>query len=150
MCCAKSHVRFTPESGHVRCKMKCPLCAKSGHPKLGVALSRISDKYRRARQSDDDFGELPRLRIDLYRPAMLLDDDVVTDGEAKPGAFSRWFCREERIEYFLFHFGWNAGAVVADSDFDAIPKTFGCGRKGWLIAIATDLPLVLGRRVEAI
>ena len=25
------HVRFTPESRHVRCKSKCPLCAKSGH-----------------------------------------------------------------------------------------------------------------------
>ena len=28
------------------------------------------------------FGELAGLRIDLYRPAMLLDDDVVTDGQA--------------------------------------------------------------------
>jgi hypothetical protein len=24
-------VRFTPESGHVRCNYKCPLCAISGH-----------------------------------------------------------------------------------------------------------------------
>ena len=31
MCSAKRHVRFTPNSGHVRCKSKCPLCAKSGH-----------------------------------------------------------------------------------------------------------------------
>ena len=28
------------------------------------------------------FGELAGPRIDLYRPAMLLDDDVVTDGQA--------------------------------------------------------------------
>src|SRR5262245_32549788 len=28
---AKSHVRFTPESGHVRCSLGCPLWAKSGH-----------------------------------------------------------------------------------------------------------------------
>ena len=28
---AKSHVRFTPNSGHVRCKERCPLCANSGH-----------------------------------------------------------------------------------------------------------------------
>ena len=34
----------------------------------------------RARQNHPDFGELARLRIDFYRPAMLLDDDVVTDG----------------------------------------------------------------------
>ena len=26
-----SRVRFTPESGHVRCKWGCPLCANSGH-----------------------------------------------------------------------------------------------------------------------
>ena len=65
MCSAKRHVRFTPESGHVRCNSGCPLCANSGHPKLAVALSQISDKYRRARQSDDDFGELAGLRIDV-------------------------------------------------------------------------------------
>ena len=31
MCSAKRHVRFTPESGHVRCTSRCPLCANSGH-----------------------------------------------------------------------------------------------------------------------
>src|SRR5262249_31869940 len=33
MCSAKRHVRFTPKSGHVRCKQECPLWAKSGHPR---------------------------------------------------------------------------------------------------------------------
>jgi hypothetical protein len=28
---AKSHVCFTPESGHVRCNYRCPLWANSGH-----------------------------------------------------------------------------------------------------------------------
>jgi hypothetical protein len=28
---AKSHVRFIPESGHVRCNQGCPLWANSGH-----------------------------------------------------------------------------------------------------------------------
>ena len=32
MCGAKSHVRFTPESGHVRCNWGCPLSANSGQP----------------------------------------------------------------------------------------------------------------------
>ena len=36
----------------------------------------------RSRQNDPKFGELTGLRIDLYRPAMLLDDDVVTNGQA--------------------------------------------------------------------
>ena len=31
ICSAKRHVRFTPESGHLRCNKGCPLCAKSGH-----------------------------------------------------------------------------------------------------------------------
>ena len=31
MCAAKSHVCFTPESGHVRCTYRCPLWARSGH-----------------------------------------------------------------------------------------------------------------------
>jgi len=31
ICSAIGHVRFTPESGHVRCKTKCPLWANSGH-----------------------------------------------------------------------------------------------------------------------
>src|SRR5262249_46445627 len=29
ICSAKGHVRFTSESGHVRCKQQCPLLAKS-------------------------------------------------------------------------------------------------------------------------
>jgi len=31
MCSARAHVRFTPESGHVRCNYGCPLWANSGH-----------------------------------------------------------------------------------------------------------------------
>jgi hypothetical protein len=31
ICAAIRHVRFTPESGHVRCKGECPLWAKSRH-----------------------------------------------------------------------------------------------------------------------
>ena len=31
VCAAKGHVRFTPESGHVRRNYRCPLWAKSGH-----------------------------------------------------------------------------------------------------------------------
>jgi hypothetical protein len=31
ICSASTHVRFTPESRHVRCDSQCPLWAKSGH-----------------------------------------------------------------------------------------------------------------------
>jgi hypothetical protein len=39
------------------------------------------------RQNDPELGEFARLSIDLNRPAMVLDDDVVTNGEAKPSPF---------------------------------------------------------------
>jgi hypothetical protein len=39
MCSAKGHVRFTPNSGHVRCKEGCPLSARSGHFAMGGAMS---------------------------------------------------------------------------------------------------------------
>ena len=42
----------------------------------------------RARQNDPEFGELTGLGIDLDRPGMLLDDDVMAEGQAKPGAFA--------------------------------------------------------------
>ena len=48
-----------------------------------MALSRISDKYGCARQSDDDFGERAGLCIDLDRARMLLNNNVMADGEAK-------------------------------------------------------------------
>jgi len=31
ICAAIGHVRFTPQSGHVRCTGQCLLCANSGH-----------------------------------------------------------------------------------------------------------------------
>ena len=31
ICAAKCNVRFAPESGHVQCTSRCPLCANSGH-----------------------------------------------------------------------------------------------------------------------
>ena len=39
MCAAKSHVRFTPKSGHVQRKQECPLCANSGHGEPILPLS---------------------------------------------------------------------------------------------------------------
>jgi len=67
---------------------------------------------------------------------MLFDDDVVTNGQAKPGSFTGRLCREERVEQFLPYLGWNAGAVVANPDFDTVAEALGRGRKRGLIAIA--------------
>ena len=77
-------------------------------------------------------------------PAMLLDDDVVTDGKAKARAFSGRLGREERIEHLFLHIGRNAGAVVADADFHAVAEVLGRGSQGGLVvaAIASALRLV--------
>ena len=72
---------------------------------------------------------------------MLLDDDVVADGQAKPGAFSGRLGREERIEHLLLHLGRNAGAVVADPDLHAVAEVFGRGSKGRLVVAAICLAL---------
>ena len=34
ICTAIGHVRYAPESGHVRCNCGCPIWAKSGHSQL--------------------------------------------------------------------------------------------------------------------
>ena len=60
---------------------------------------------------------------------MLLDDDVVANGEAETRAFSRWFGREERIENLFLHLRRNASAIVSDRNFDMITKVFGGGSK---------------------
>ena len=53
MCSAKRHVRFTPESGHVRCTTLCPLSANSGHSSIHSTTSSAicwrctgADQYR--------------------------------------------------------------------------------------------------------
>ena len=66
---------------------------------LGFKVASAS-KRRRARQNDPKFGELTGLRIDLNRPAMLLDDDVVTNGKAQPSPFTGRLGRKERVEQF--------------------------------------------------
>ena len=81
---------------------------------------------------------------------MLLDDDVVADGQAKPSPFSGGLRREERIEHLFLHLGRNAGAVVADPDFDAVSEVLGRGREDRLIVAAIGIRFALGRRIEAV
>jgi hypothetical protein len=78
-------------SGHVQRTRRYPLCANSGHPGERGSCLRFREEGSRPRQNDPELGELARLRIDISRPAVLLDDDVVTDGQAKAGPFSKRF-----------------------------------------------------------
>jgi hypothetical protein len=56
---------------------------------------------------------------------MLLHNDVVTDGEPKPGALSSGLRREEWIKHLLLHVSRNAGAVVTDPNFDTVTEVLG-------------------------
>ena len=81
---------------------------------------------------------------------MLLDHNIVADGEAKAGPFSGGFRREEGIEHLFFHFSWNTGAIVANPDFDAIAKALGRGSEGWHVIAAVRFRLALDRCIEAV
>jgi hypothetical protein len=81
---------------------------------------------------------------------VLLDNDVVADGKAKPGAFSRRLGREERVEHLFFYVSRHTGAVVADSDFNTVTKVFGRRRERRLVVATTGLRPAPGRRVEAV
>ena len=83
-------------------------------------------------------------------PRMLLDDDVVTDGQAKPSPFSSRFCREEGIEHLLPDLGRNAGAVVPNPDLYAVAEVLRRSRESGLIAITNVLLFALGRRIKAV
>ena len=58
---------------------------------------------------------------------MLLDDDVVADGQAKPGAFASRLGRIEGVEHLILHLGRDAGAVVTNPDLNALPEVLGRG-----------------------
>ena len=81
---------------------------------------------------------------------MLLDDDVMADGEPEAGAFSRWLGREKRIEHLVFHVGWYAGAVVAYPDLDAVTAVLRCGTQRRFIGVIVRQYLALRRRIEAV
>ena len=81
---------------------------------------------------------------------MLLDDDVVADGETEAGAFAGRLGCKERIEDLFLHLGRDAGAIVADPDFHTVAEVPGGRYKGWLVVASIPLCTALGRRVEAI
>src|SRR5207249_3389081 len=99
---------------------------------------------------DLEFGEFTGLGVDLDRPAMLLDDNVVAQRETKTRSLARGLRRKEGIKDLFLHRGRNASAAVTDPDLHAVAEIFGCGSEGGLITIAIDLGLTLRRRVEAV
>src|SRR5215813_2931531 len=81
---------------------------------------------------------------------MLLDDNVVTDGKPKSGAFPSGFRCEERVEDLLLYLERNTRAVVANPDFHTIAKTLGRGSESWHVIAAIYFCFTLDRSIEAI
>ena len=81
---------------------------------------------------------------------MLLDNDVMADGEAQPGAFASRLGCKEGIEHLLLHLGRNTGAVVANPDLDAISQIFSQRGKLRLISATICLFLAPGGRIETV
>src|SRR5262245_43252394 len=92
---ASLEARYMSDLGHKRTKWHvCPTSALPPEADIGTFTS-VQGMTRPARQNHPDFGELARLSVHLDGAAMLLDDNVVTDREAKAGAFSGRLCRKE-------------------------------------------------------
>src|ERR1019366_6619842 len=81
---------------------------------------------------------------------MLLDNDIVTDGQTKPSSLANGLCREERIKHLFLHLRRNARAVVADPDFDAVAEVLGRGSKRRLVVASIRFRFTLRRRIEAV
>ena len=81
---------------------------------------------------------------------MLLDDDVVTDGQAEPSPFTGRFGRKERVEQLFLHLRRDTGAVVAYPDFDPVAEVLGRRSKRRLVVASICLRFTLGRRIEAV
>ena len=95
------------------------------------------------------FGELAGLRIDLDRPAMLLDDDVVTDGQAKPVPSPAGLVVKNGLNIFSFTSG---GMPVPLSRIliSRCRQVLGRGSKRRLVIAAVCFRLALRRRIKAI
>src|SRR5262249_11089949 len=103
-----------------------------------------------ARKNDPKLSVCAGLGVDIDRPAMLLDDDVMADRKTKPRPFASRLCCEERIEHPFFHFRQNSVAIVSNPDFDAVAEIFCRCRQRRLIAISPIQRLALCCSIKAI
>src|SRR5205085_11676593 len=71
-----------------------------------------------ARQGNDELGKCFGLGLDSDLAAMLLDNDVMSHGKAKPCSFPCRLSGEKGNENLFLYLRWDAGAVVANADFN--------------------------------
>src|SRR5215469_10110907 len=108
------------------------------------------DERSRARQDNANLGVPAGLAIDLYKPRMLLDDDVVSDGQTKASTLSGGLCGEEGIEHLFPDLGRNAASVITNPDLYVVAKILGCSNQHRLMFVPCRLRLPLRRRVKAV
>ena len=86
------------------------------------SLSRLDQRSRAA--GFLELGKLAGLCVNLNRPGMLLDDDVMAEREAKTGSLARRLSREEGVEYFVPDLRRNPRTVIADADLHPVTEIF--------------------------
>src|SRR4051794_10139757 len=101
-------------------------------------------------KDNPEFSESAELSVDLNQSGVLVDNDVEAERKPETCAFARRFGRKEWVEHLLSHLGRNARAVVANSDFDAIPEVSGCGGKRRFITIEAIFSLAFHCRIETV
>src|ERR1700752_2478305 len=99
------------------------------------------DGDRLARQRDNELGKYTRLGLDIDPAAVLLDNDGMGHREAEPSSFPGRFSGEEGIEDLFSHLRRDAGAVVANSDFDCLSKIPGGSAEDRLKALVVRFDL---------
>jgi hypothetical protein len=92
ICAAKSDVRFTPGSGHVRCNLACPLWARSGRGRIGLfatILATVPGALPKSRHRWPSRSRNNRLRTSVcpYRPEILSSTYSSTFCRAADGSF---------------------------------------------------------------
>jgi hypothetical protein len=81
---------------------------------------------------------------------MLLDDDVVTNREPKPGALAGRFRRKKWIKHLIFHVSRNTAAIVANPNLNVVAEVLGRGSENGFLTTPFLLRFALRRRVKAI
>src|SRR5688572_32944704 len=73
------------------------------------------------RQRDPELGAA-RVRVEIDVTAMAVDDDVMGDVEAEPGADALRLGGEEWVEDPLRDLGWDARPGIGDADLDLLAE----------------------------
>src|SRR5688572_15686431 len=81
---------------------------------------------------------------------MLLDDNVVAQGEAEAGPLPGRLGGEKRIEHPIAHLRRNADPVVSDPDLNGVAEVSGRSGKRWFITRAVSLRFALRSGVETV